>query len=636
MKRLLFLLLILIPLVFFSCNSGQFSGDQGSVSFDVSKAEDYICRNVSQNITLLKSYNSTYDEREFVSYTIKVKVSTEGDYEDGVENEYSKKLNEILNAAAPDQAILNFVKDSLANRITLKGIPVGSNIKVKLLITSAITLDEQAFKQKLAAASVSQAFIDSLVSSVLQEMNAQTQTWNGESASFTVKNGVNKVNIRVKGLKFADYEYEEEDDGIKIFLYSNNIIDIPGQEPVLNSGIFSFPSSLITSKRILTPEIFTTEKGFDDFAIDEDNNVYYVVKGNFDEDLRKTPAWFYKNGEIIHSASIGEQDEAFYFAVEPRTGLLFYVLKNMGSSMSINAYDTRSNQNISQIDSFIDSNFLYDFTIAFDEPTQTPDGLLYEGASYASVDDSDFTFIKRPIQYIVSGDERRITSAGQDETITLRSGSPGFWDSLSEEDRDAKITDMMVQGNKLYILLREVTDFDKKGLSKNVTFTEDKANPVEMELRSRGALITIDTENFDSLSALSDNSIMTSEDISIPYDFINPYTNSNDQGIVDFTIYQPLKNSAFLGPEKFISIRPDKLVIADDGYYFYKNNQNELHIKNINRVVTVEIDKVPQTTTSIEIQTSIPITFYDELYSDLFVECNINNDTVRVPCIVEQ
>lgn len=51
-----------------------------------------------------------------------------------------------------------------------------------------------------------------------------------------------------------------------------------------------------------------------------------------------------------------------------------------------------------------------------------------------------------------------------------------------------------------------------------------------------------------------------------------------------------LSTSAFYGPAKIIGLKPKKLVIADDGYAFYVDENGGLSFKNVNRIVTVDLE----------------------------------------------
>ena len=67
-------------------------------------------------------------------------------------------------------------------------------------------------------------------------------------------------------------------------------------------------------------------------------------------------------------------------------------------------------------------------------------------------------------------------------------------------------------------------------------------------------------------------------------------------------------SSNFYGPKKFIAIKPKKLVIADDGYAFYVDDNNALSFKNVNRIVTVDLESFALETSS----ESVPVAFDDD------------------------
>ena len=49
------------------------------------------------------------------------------------------------------------------------------------------------------------------------------------------------------------------------------------------------------------------------------------------------------------------------------------------------------------------------------------------------------------------------------------------------------------------------------------------------------------------------------------------------------------QNTSFAGPQKFIAIKPKKLVIADSGYAFYTNSASVISKKKVNRVAEVDL-----------------------------------------------
>ena len=71
-------------------------------------------------------------------------------------------------------------------------------------------------------------------------------------------------------------------------------------------------------------------------------------------------------------------------------------------------------------------------------------------------------------------------------------------------------------------------------------------------------------------------------------------------------------NSAFYGPKKFIAIKPKKLVIADEGCFFYTDSNDAFCFKNVNRVVTVDLESF-----AISSVDDVSVTFGEEKASDM-------------------
>lgn len=77
------------------------------------------------------------------------------------------------------------------------------------------------------------------------------------------------------------------------------------------------------------------------------------------------------------------------------------------------------------------------------------------------------------------------------------------------------------------------------------------------------------------------------------------------------------KQSCFFGPDKFIAIKPKKLVVSDTGTYIWTNRDGVFAKKNINRVVFVDLDTLSITdtvdidTNAVEFSTNYPVAQYD-------------------------
>ncbi len=95
-------------------------------------------------------------------------------------------------------------------------------------------------------------------------------------------------------------------------------------------------------------------------------------------------------------------------------------------------------------------------------------------------------------------------------------------------------------------------------------------------------------------------------------------------------------SSNFYSPKKFIAIKPKKLVIADDGYAFYVDDNNALSFKNVNRIVTVDLETFALETSS----ESVSVAFDDDpavlkmasLIKDSGADgsCYLNNSNINI------
>ncbi len=91
---------------------------------------------------------------------------------------------------------------------------------------------------------------------------------------------------------------------------------------------------------------------------------------------------------------------------------------------------------------------------------------------------------------------------------------------------------------------------------------------------------------------------------------IQKYDSQQGLNIQLFNLYSPkttisgeglqLSNTALYGPQKFIAIKPKKLVIADDGIAFYVDTDGLYKYKNVNRIVIVDLEKFSYEETAFE------------------------------------
>lgn len=119
----------------------------------------------------------------------------------------------------------------------------------------------------------------------------------------------------------------------------------------------------------------------------------------------------------------------------------------------------------------------------------------------------------------------------------------------------------------------------------------------------------------------------------IPFNTIFPTILTPETKIIDSKV---TLSSHFYSPKKFIAIKPKKLVIADDGYAFYVDDNDALSFKNVNRIVTVDLESFALETSS----ESVPVAFDDDpavlkmasLFKDSGVDasCYLNDSSTNI------
>ena len=76
--------------------------------------------------------------------------------------------------------------------------------------------------------------------------------------------------------------------------------------------------------------------------------------------------------------------------------------------------------------------------------------------------------------------------------------------------------------------------------------------------------------------------------------YIEEYTSAPDDYNWEITFRSPFNNedSYFVGPERFVAVKPKKLVISDAGYAFYTNKEGVLAMRKVNRVIELDLENL--------------------------------------------
>ena len=147
-----------------------------------------------------------------------------------------------------------------------------------------------------------------------------------------------------------------------------------------------------------------------------------------------------------------------------------------------------------------------------------------------------------------------------------------------------------------------------KGLGTDNILNTDIANMYCFA--SNGAVAYANAEYSELLKVEGSEYFNSSE----KYSSLFPTIKSPEAKFIDSKL---ILSSNFYGPKKFVALKPKKLVIADDGYAFYMDADNALSYKNVNRIVTVDLESFAMKAVDVS------VTFDFDQNSDLKMESNL-------------
>ncbi len=393
-----------------------------------------------------------------------------------------------------------------------------------------------------------------------------------------------------------------DDDGNYSFVITDALIDGYGTEtvPSTDTVLYSYASGaynyyIANSADVKTSDStanFTSETN--SFCFDADGNVYVLVEN---DDNGTTSYSIKSNKTGFTETTLTESSFSNYspsLAIDLAKNVL-YVWYCHESELVIYKYPSL----ISTGNGTESSNF------TFYGPSLTIDG---ETVSVWP----DTCMINNEIAYIIERD----TSYNDYGSFLFKAALTGTG-SLDENNyvslglngtSSASVTDMLYQDGAVYILARNVSSsssgiystgallrYDVKfGTVKTLIGLSDLTEPVDLsgvKLYTSVYVPAYDT----SYQCYTDSSLTTP--FYAPADFT--WTVNEEKHTIFSSLYTPslldnsnatLSTTGFYGPVKFVAIKPRKLVIADDGLAFYTDEDGVLSYKNVNRVVTVDLE----------------------------------------------
>ena len=419
--------------------------------------------------------------------------------------------------------------------------------------------------------------------------------------------------------------------GVSADFTSENLVTVKPKKG--ETTVVQIPVDNLSKEFINTPYVY--------FSSDADKSYSYYVK--------RIENGVYNEYDSYYSANVGENaTDAFSF---DQSGYL-YVLKYDDSSYKIWSNNPKITDEIELtglnggqgygivLDQ--DSSELYVYTInemtlnLVRYPNLAKKGSIEESVTYEVNYNVPQNFYHEKItvnagalyDYGRIGSERRalvkvtLSENSKNETVDSTLDLDSEFDGASDK---ATISDMMYQDGNLYMLMRDFNDC-----------ISETYNMSELAYYSRGKLLKVNAamSEVKSLGWTKDDSVASTAGI---YAYYKEGNGNYEKYYKDATCETPLlipagftfessaafpklyvpseanSTAGFYGPEKFIAIKPKKLIIADDGVAFYTDANGAYNMKNVNRVVTVDLE-----TFAISSAQDVNIAFGDTAESSIF------------------
>ncbi len=392
-----------------------------------------------------------------------------------------------------------------------------------------------------------------------------------------------------------------------VFTITSDLIESYGTEivPATDTILYSADSSGISYSLSSGDEVCSSlSTSVDSFCFDADGNYYIIAQATeATEDTSATYQVYSNNANLpsddtwagTGAITIDRKTSAFYMLVQSTLAKR----PNYITSGSPDTYTYALMEDNEAISYEVPAYAIYGDVLYIPKLAVDSDSGGYSITLYTA-DLSDATAISDS-SYTVD-----LTSTALDGSLELSSPT---------------ITDCLYQDGCLYILVRDIETSESSSLY-------SRGAVVKVNLWNNAvSTLGLTTENLSTSSSefygycvvnysymqLYDSA--TYDESSGGYEVGNPmvFTYNSSSGI---DIYAPSDTTAteyFYGPKKFIAVKPKKLIIADDGLAFYTNDDGVFCYKNVNRVVTVDLESFAISKTS-----AVDCTFESDLSSSVY------------------
>ena len=339
------------------------------------------------------------------------------------------------------------------------------------------------------------------------------------------------------------------------------------------------------------------------FCFDSDGN-FYVLKASSEDSPFKVCSDKTGFTDVLISDS---PDNAPCITVDLATNIL-YASSNNGVSWTMNKYPNLVSS--SGKDSSSELYFYYpsesEWLFNASEPFVVYDGIVYAVCSKYNSETSSNEY--KLAVFDTTKSSRSATSDGGATQYTVETQSNDIvdieWSDFAASS-SAKITDMLYQDGAVYMLVRDYytsellfganTSEASKFYSRGAVLKYDVSTKAVKTLGWTSS--AVDTSTASLYGYITDSSqnvcyVYNDESMSSPFKITKDMEGLTEaiKSILFPVIYAPqTTDKGFYGPQKFIAIKPKKLIIADDGLTFYTDN-DLWNYKNANRIVTVDLE----------------------------------------------
>lgn len=259
----------------------------------------------------------------------------------------------------------------------------------------------------------------------------------------------------------------------------------------------------------------------------------------------------------------------------------------------------------------------------FDSTVFGSNGICYHGGELLVINNGKaYGFVSGGDPTLTNGKFYELDLTEETPAAELININDKISEALPGVSERAKITDMLYQDGAVYILLNESPSYNDENstYSRGAVIKYDISSGNIKTVGWTEGKVTNDVKTGAKAgqygNQLYENRGVESDFVPYVYDF------GSNGGGMDYSFNAPYDNidSVFSGPQKFVAIKPKKLVVADSGVAFYTDDEGVLKYKDVNRVVYVDLEKLSITgaedVSDVDFCSSYPIPGSTNIYSN--------------------